>query len=475
MTPATSSGMNNVVPFPVQKPQFLRGDEVEIADTARRKLGALELTHDLGRFWQYDPRQGIWAELAPEVIHRVIADFSGAPVVVGGRATELKISSRTISGATAILRDTILADSGHRRFAVAMPGLTFENGFVHVVDGRIVLEKHSADQLARHAYPFPYEPFRENRCLDLRRAPPGARLLGFIHALFADVDYDERQERVRLFQEFVGTSLIGQATRHQQALVMFGEGGNGKSEALELARSAFPGGSVVSLPPQLWSQRFQIAHLVGALGNFVDEVPERDITGGETFKSVITGDFVHAEEKNQQPFDYRPVAGHIFSANTLPGTVDQSDGYWRRFIVLPFTRNMTEAAGHRQRAASTVIDSELPAVVSWFLEGAARVQRQGRYTIPESSATMTEAWRRNADSVLRFAAEECEPDATVMMKAPRLFEAYCGWAAIQRFAPMSSTTFYKRFAKTGIARGHAKDGNFYGCRIPREPTLRVVK
>ena len=214
----------------------------------------------------------------------------------------------------------LLADPGHRRFIDAVPGLTFKNGFVRVKNGQVILTGHSADHLARHAYPFDYNP-----SLAIPNLAP------FLLGLFAAVPLHEQMQRINLYQEFVGTCLIGEATVHQKALVFSGEGGNGKSAALEVARAAFQGGSVVSLPPQLWSQRFQLAALAVALGNFVDEIPERDITGGEVFKAVVTGEPAHGERKHQPPFDFRPVAGHIFSANTLPGTVDQTSAYWRRF------------------------------------------------------------------------------------------------------------------------------------------------
>ena len=87
---------------------------------------------------------------------------------------------------------------------------------------------------------------------------------------------------------------------------------------------------------------------------------------------------------------------------------------------------------------------------------------------------MVEAWRKNADSVLRFAQEECEPDEAMAMNAHRLFETYCGWAAAQRVPQMTSTKFYKRFAKTGIVKDHTNTGNIYRCRIPREARFREV-
>ena len=152
--------------------------------------------------------------------------------------------------------------------------------------------------------------------------------------------------------------------------MLYGTGNNGKSELLRLLRALFPPSTVASLPPQEWGERFKVARLVGVLANFVHEIPERDIASGEVFKGVITGDPVSAERKNRDPFEYHPVAGHIFSANSLPGTVDQSEGYWRRFALCPFTRDFATATTRKIDAAQDVLNHELAGLAAWALRGA---------------------------------------------------------------------------------------------------------
>jgi len=451
---------SNIVPFPAAVQTFARGDEVELAAAAKTAiaptaLGRTELTYDEGGFWRYDAGTGIWRQVPNESINCTISSFAGSPLVTGVHAKALCVSSRQVSGARTILRDELVSDPTRRRFANAVRGLAFANGFVQVVNGHVVVSPHAPDHLARYAYPFDYVP-----------NVPAPQLMRFMHSLFSDVSPAEEYQRIALYQEFAGTCLIGEATTYQRALVIPGEGDNGKSQAITLAQAAFPPGSVVSLPPQMWSMRFQLATLAGVLGNFVHEIPERDITGGEVFKAVITGDPIPGEQKYQAPFTFRPIAGHIFSANTLPGTVDQSSAYWRRFVLLPFTRNMRTAPEHQLSAAKGVIDAELPEVVAWFIDGAARVQRNGRYTVPQSSVEMLDAWRKDADSVLKFAAEECIKDPQGKMKPAELFKDYCHWAGINNFGIMSSTKFFRRFAKAGIERVHTVEGNVYRCRMP---------
>jgi putative DNA primase/helicase len=364
----------------------------------------------------------------------------------------LRLAHTAIVGATAILRSLLITKPGGRKFADAPAGVLFKNGFVKVANGAIVLHPHAPHHLARHGHPFDFIP-----------GAPHPQLDQFFAEIFADATPWDRAERVALVQEFQGVCMIGEAPKYQRCLVLHGEGGNGKSQVLETARASIPKSGAVSLPPQQWSVRFQIARLVGAVANFVDEIPERDITGGEVFKSVVSGEPVHCERKNEQPFEFRPKAGHIFSANTLPGTVDQSSGFWRRFIVCPFTLNMEKAKFHRPNAAQAIIAAELPAIVAWALEGAARVQRQGKYTEPAESIKLMESWRRDADPVRRFASS-CKADPTATTTPKAMYQAYVSWAHTNGFAQLSSTKFMKRLNAAGVTSIHKSTGNVYQWR-----------
>jgi putative DNA primase/helicase len=175
---------------------------------------------------------------------------------------------------------------------------------------------------------------------------------------------------------------------------------------------------------------------LGVLANFVDEIPERDVTAGDVFKSIVTGDPISTERKNRDPFEFRPIAGHILSANVLPGTIDQSDGYWRRFVICPFTRKFENDPSRRPDAAAEVVQHELPAVAAWALEGAARLQRQGKYSTTEVAQKTLAEWRDEAELVRRFLLERSGLNE---MRANVLYDEWRTWARGNGFADMSST------------------------------------
>lgn len=67
----------------------------------------------------------------------------------------------------------------------------------------------------------------------------------------------------------------------------------------------------------------------------------------------------------------------IFCLNELPKTKDQSNGYFRRFLILPFNVQLPKAKVD-SKLAKRIAVSELPGIMEWVLAGRKRlIQQQG--------------------------------------------------------------------------------------------------
>jgi phage/plasmid-associated DNA primase len=188
--------------------------------------------------------------------------------------------------------------------------------------------------------------------------------------------------------------------------------------------------------------------------NVVSELPEADILDSESWKSVVDGSTMTGREIRQSPFTFRPVAGHVAAANRLPGTSDQTHGFWRRHIIVMFSRIF---ADHEQNPnlADEILKTETPAIVAWMLNGAQRVISNGVYTVPESSAKALAKWRAQADQVRAFTddwTERLPLDAHVTEGEPadHLYKSYRMWAAENGHRPVASNTFGERMRLIGL-------------------------
>jgi P4 family phage/plasmid primase-like protien len=433
---------------------FQRGDHAELAEFLIRDLSVDRgnVVSSEGQLYVYDPTRGVFERQEYEKILRLIKTYAGRAVC--GQRTPLKVNVSTAEGA---FKYACIETCQNSFFDEAPPGISFANGFLTIADGQTRLLPHSPANRSRHSLPFDYVPNL-----------PHAKLDGFLLAMFGDDD-DARQ-KIELIQEFAGACAFGMATQYQRCLYLYGPGGEGKGTLLKLLRATYPANSVVSVPPQLWGERFQISRLVGVLANFCDETPPTEIVAGERFKAIVTGDPTHVERKHEKPFEFQPRAGHIFSCNALPGTTDQTHGFWRRMMVIRFTRNMEKSPAHKVDAAKDVIDNELSAIAVWIAEGAARLQRNGRYTVPASSAAILEEWKRTSDTVALHVDERTTPiekgtSVDTGTGATALYSGYRTWAADSGYRPVSSREFARRMAAIGLPSVKTKTGRYYPVRM----------
>lgn len=423
-------------------------DHVDLARALVTFLGGRDLlVFDELHPARYDAAKGLWLNIDRAEESRIVQAFSGSS---NGGDKVLRIKASDVAGAIKLAHDQIAKPDF---FATAPRGLVFANGFVSITAEGATLRPHAPENRARAGYPFPFD-------VDARPS----LFLEFLGALFRD-DAD-RDAKALFVQEFFGACLAGLATVYQRCVIGQGVGDNGKSRLADIMTAAMPAGTTSALAPQSWGHEYYRAMLVGKRLNAVGELPERDIIASESFKAIVAGDPIGARVIRESPLMFRPIAGHYFAANKLPGTQDQSEGFWRRFVVLTFNRSFTDDPTRDPNVHTRILAAELPAIVSWLVAGAVRLLRQSDYTIPSSHARSLAAWRKDADQVALFLVAETRPlrdDETEHMGllASDLYSSYVEWARRNGHRPVASNTFGARLRGLGRAAKRTKAGMRY--------------
>lgn len=452
----------------VVREPFVRGDSVELAEALLAELGAGHpVVHDRGAFWRYDAARGVFVELERAVVYRHVAGYAGA--LVGTRKPRaLSLSDTAIKGVLSAAA-SYAARPGF--FAEAPRGVCFADCWVTARDGEVVTEPHSPTHRATHVLGVPYSPGAA--------IPQWGRMLREVFRRerqddtgIVARDEEETGAAVALLQEFAGASLVGLAPRHAVALVLVGPGNDGKSRVLNVLRALFPATAVCSIPPNAWGRGFLLAELAGKRLNVVSELPGTDVQDGDRFKQVVAGDAVTAERKYEAPFTLVPEAGHVFACNELPGTRDQSRGFWRRFAVIPCTRSFT-ADEEVKDIDRIVIGAELAGIAAWALEGAARLQREGQYTTPKASEEAKADWQEDSDQVRQWVKARCTvlPKGTLAWRETgldKLYADYRSWAQANGHTPLASAKLGARLATLGHFH-RSKDARAYRLELGRSP------
>ncbi len=222
--------------------------------------------------------------------------------------------------------------------------------------------------------------------------------------------------------------LMVPATSIQKAILLFGEGGNGKSTFLE-ALTAFIGRSNAShvALQDLDGNQFAAAGLVAKLANICADLPKKTLGETATFKAITGGDTIQAERKFKDSFSFVPYSRLVFSANHLPKSDDQSQGFFDRWLVVPFDRGFRGTGGEIPR---DVLDKrladpkELSGVLNKALPALMRLRKTGRFTESKSMRTEMNRLKAKSDPVGVWVEENVEVCAQGTSTASDMLNQY---------------------------------------------------
>jgi len=255
-------------------------------------------------------------------------------------------------------------------------------------------------------------------------------------------------ESQRLLSQIFGYSLTPDNS-HQKGFIFYGDGANGKSVITDVLEALAGSDNCSALHLSDFKERFRLAELQNRLINFSTEVEAKGLVDDARIKGIITGDPLTAERKNQQPFVFRPFVKLLVSCNNLPQTTDKSYGYFRRWIILPFTETFS-AQNKDRRRAKTIIKTELSGVLNWAIGGYKSLKDLGSFIEPKASADAQEEYRRQSDPTIDFVSENVrilssESNGTALQE---IYDAYKKWTTQNGNKPLGRNKFYEGLERT---------------------------
>jgi putative DNA primase/helicase len=376
-----SSSQINIATLRKQLRTLRKGDiegenHNEIAQEVHKFLNEYgELRFHAGAFWQW--KGSHWEKKPEDEIMKVIAtEFGFYPACR---------KSSDYRGVLLVLRAT----AAKQLKLVNTRGINFANGYL---DEDLTMKDHHPDFGCTYVLAYRYLPELAGRMPLMNQ---------FMSDSWGhDADYKDKEAA---FQEALGATLFSVAPRYQRAICLYGQAGSGKSVASQIVRSMLPKESLASIPPEKWSDTFLPAELFGKVMNFAGELSESQQIPGDIFKQIVEGEQITGQYKNRDPFTFKPTCAHWFNSNHLPKTKDTSDGFNRRWLFVEWTKSVPKEKRIPDLAIK-IVDAEREAIVAWAVQGFARVQAQGDYTLPTSHMALVDQMSTENNSVRYFLA-----------------------------------------------------------------------
>ncbi|RWH88004.1 MAG: hypothetical protein EOR77_25780 [Mesorhizobium sp.] len=270
---------------------------------------------------------------------------------------------------------------------------------------------------------------------------------------------------IRAFlKRFCGYLLTG-LTIEQVMLFFYGAGRNGKSTFVDLL-CFIMGDYAVTLSIDSFSGDNKrgggeatpdLARLPGARLVAASE-PEAGVKLKDALIKTLTGgEKIPVRRLHKDFFEVDPHFKIVLSGNHKPRIDDDSDGIWRRLLLVPWTVQIAE--GDTDRALPRKLRAEAAAVFAWMIEGAVEYLNHG-LEIPEGVRAASNEYRQESDAIGTFIRMACHvtgnPDDKE--KPIDLYHAFEKFAASEGVFAFNRSTFEKRFAKSAERSFEGPDG-----------------
>lgn len=148
-------------------------------------------------------------------------------------------------------------------------------------------------------------------------------------------------EQLNNLYELIAYCMI-RSYPNQKVFFLYGSGGNGKSVFQSILTTVLgkQNVSAVSLH-ELQSDRFASSDLFNKYANISGELKYGTLDNTNILKKLSGNDIIRAQRKFQQSFDFVNHAKLIFATNELPKTIDRTDSFYRRILLIEFPNKFT--------------------------------------------------------------------------------------------------------------------------------------
>ena len=263
--------------------------------------------------------------------------------------------------------------------------------------------------------------------------------------------FDNDTAVVDYIQRVLGYFLTG-LTSAQLWWLLYGEGANGKTTLLNIVAHVL--GEYATTVPfsmfQLQQQRSTIpddlATLPGKRLIHASETIEGKRLDEARMKALTGSDRIAARPLFGQWFEFEPSHKVVLSCNHKPVVKDDSQGFWRRVHLIPFTQRFD--GPRRDNHLDEQLKIEGSGILAWMVQGSLRWHREGLQA-PKAIEIATLGYRRDSDHLPDFLLECCELREDGECEAAALQNRYREWSderqlpKDQRHSPV---TFGERMA-----------------------------
>ena len=341
---------------------------------------------------------------------------------------------------------------------------THTNKVIHALDP--FLEKLSHDQ------PDPTYINLENGMYNTKRKKLEEHSPAFHSIIQLPVHYDP-DATCPLFDEFLSKvcpkeslKMVWQVIAYllipgnpfQKAILFYGPGSNGKSQFINVMQALVGKENCSNITLKQMAKTFEPAELLGKQLNTVGDLDMKFHEDTESFKCLVGGDPVTSQRKNKDPFTFINWAVPLFAANTLWASVDQSEGYWRRWQIISFPNKVNEHSFSYTRE-ELLHPQELSGIFTKAMTYLPELLKTKRFESNLMNELLMAEFQHESDNVATWLDDDeaitynQALNKNIYSRKVLSYETYKQWCYASNHRPLTNQKFYRRLAANGFTFG----------------------
>ena len=248
-------------------------------------------------------------------------------------------------------------------------------------------------------------------------------------------------EIIAQVQEFFGYCLLREVP-FAKCLLLLGPGSDGKSTMIKVLKELVGPENTSAVAFSEMEDQFLRSSLYQKTVNISTEVGARAIESSY-FKAITSGDTINAAFKHQDAFEFTPYCKLVFASNRLPRVLDNSDGFYRRFLPIQFKRQFLEGAPDTDPYLEKKLLAERSEIFQWALVGLHRLLKNRMFTDSLETRDLLQNYRRLNSHVICFVEDLCTLDEGGHVQKTILYEKYRDYCRDSGNSPYAKQKFFR--------------------------------
>lgn len=312
--------------------------------------------------------------------------------------------------------------------------IAFRNGLLNIEDDSFVQFTH--EHIITNIIPWDYNPNAYYQLTD---------------EVMNNISCHDKEIR-SLLEEMIGYCMF-RRNELGKAFILTGSGSNGKSTFLNMLKIMIGRKNLSVLDLKKLDDRFSTVMLFNKLANIGDDISDEFVTDAASFKKIVTGETIDAEQKGQPKFDFEPYVKLIFSANNIPriGKGKDSSAIKRRLVIIPFNARFDSSNPNFKPFIGDELRGQesMEYMIRLGLKALKNLLKERKFTTSEAMQRELEEFEETNNPVLGF-FHEAERDSDIKIEnepTSEVYKSYQEYCIMSNLTPMSAGEFSKQVKK----------------------------